>query len=191
MKKQELLADLENTAFDADNKIKVAQIDQAFAMELEAFKGILDVELGTGVSDQKGRAQRELKRINAELATLDPEKDTAAIKILEQDKKYNEQIIMTSASDASLIASILSRNEPDVATEMIVFKFGPEAAAKEIAALGGKKTFAGLFEGRAVGFAEFYNTMKSRPQKKRSPKEADKLYTFKKLLDIWAKGKEA
>jgi hypothetical protein len=191
MKKQELLADLENTAFDADNKIKVAQIDHAFSMELEAFKGILDVELGTGVSDQKGRAQRELKRINTELATLDPDKDAAAIKILEQDKKYNEQIIMTSASDASLVASILSRNEPDVATEMIVFKFGPEVAAKEIAALGGKKTFAGLFEGRAVGFAEFYNTMKSRPQKKRSPKEADKLYTFKKLLDLWAKGKEA
>ena len=191
MKKQELLADLENTALDADNKIKIAQIDQAFAMELEAFKGILDVELGTGASDQKGRAQRELKRINTELATLDPDKDAAAIKILEQDKKYNEQIIMTSASDASLVASILSRNEPDVATEMIVFKFGPEVAAKEIAALGGKKTFAGLFEGRAVGFAEFYNAMKSRPQKKRSPKEEDKLYTFKKLLDLWAKGKEA
>ena len=166
MKKQELLADLENTAFDDDNKIKIAGIDQAFAMELEAFKGILDVELGTGASDQKGRAQRELKRINTELATLDPDKDADVIKILEQDKKYNEQIIMTSASDASLIAAILSRNEPDVATEMIVFKFGPEVAAKEIAALGGKKTFAGLFEGRAVGFAEFYNTMKSKPIKK-------------------------
>ena len=190
MKKQELLADLENTAFDADNKIKIAGIDQAFAMELEAFKGILDVELGTGASDQKGRAQRELKRINTELATLDPDKDAAVIKILEQDKKYNEQIIMTSASDASLIASILSRNEPDVATEMIVFKFGPEVAAKEIAALGGKKTFAGLFEGRAVGFAEFYNTMKSKPKKKASKKEKDKLLSFKNLLDLWAKGKE-
>jgi hypothetical protein len=161
-------------------------------MELEAFKGILEVELGTGVSDQKGRAQRELKRINTELATLDPDKDAAAIKILEQDKKYNEQIIMTSASDASQIASILSRNEPDVAAAMIVFSFGPEVAAKELYALSGKKTFRNsdpkksLFEGRPVDFAEFYNTLKNKPKK-----EGEKPHTFKKLLDIWAKGKEA
>ena len=194
MKKQELLADLENTAYDADNKIQLAQITQAFTLELEVFKGKLEeLGLGTGGSDQKGRAERELKRINTELATLNPDKDAAAIKILEQDKKYKEQIIMTSASDASLIASILSRNEPDVAAAMIVFSFGPEVAAKELYALSGKRTFTGLFEERAVGFAEFYNTMKSKPKKKPKGKEKEKdtLYSFKNLFDLWAKGKEA
>jgi hypothetical protein len=195
MKKQELLADLENTAFDADNKIKIAGIDHAFAMELEMFKGILEVELGTGSnsSDAKGRARRDLERINTELATLDPVKDADRIALLEQDKIYADQTIMLGASMAAQTASIMGNaTMDDEAKAIALLGFSPETLVNALYAFKREKNIKDPFGVKGSGlmsFPEFYEaaqrTFKVTGTGKNEKKER---YSAKDIIRAWLRG---
>jgi hypothetical protein len=197
MKKQELLADLENTAFDADNKIKVAQIDHAFSMELEVFKGKLEaLGLGTGTGTAAvDRAKRDLIKINTALEGLDPKKDADQIEMLEQLRIYNDQIIMGTASVAGQIANIMGNTSLNQEEKAIaILGFSPEAVVSALYPFKGEKNIEkpfGLPGEGLMSFPEFYAAAQ-RTFKTTDPGgtgEKKERYSDKEIIKAWLEGK--
>jgi hypothetical protein len=194
MKKQELLADLENTAFDADNKIKVAQIEQAFSMELEVFKGKLEaLGLGTGTGTAAvDRAKRDLIKIKTALEGLDPKKDADQIEMLEQLRIYNDQIIMGTASVAGQIANIMGNTSLNQEQKAIaILGFSPETLVSALYAFKGEKNIKDPFGVKGSGlmsFPEFYAAAQ-RTFKTTGKAEKQERYSDKDIIKAWLEGK--
>jgi hypothetical protein len=194
MKKQELLADLENTAFDADNKIKVAQIEQAFSMELEVFKGKLEeLGLGTGTGTAAvDRAKRDQIKVNTALEGLDPEKDADQIEMLEQLRIYNDQIIMGTASIAGQIANIMGNTSLKQEDKAIaILGFSPETLVSALYNFKGEKNIKepfGLPGEGLMSFPEFYAAAQ-RTFKTTGKAEKQERYSDKDIIKAWLEGK--